>query len=71
MQLFYHIDQKLFFDDFLRNRFSIYSTCNDVVTRIQIRSILTKDQKEILKAKHDKMKEKENRRKHRDMDSED
>ncbi len=39
--------------------------------RIQIRSILTKDQKEILKAKHDKMRGKENRKRHRDIDSED
>ncbi|HQE60462.1 MAG TPA: Spy/CpxP family protein refolding chaperone [Spirochaetota bacterium] len=39
--------------------------------RIQIKSILTQDQKEKLKAKHDKMRGKENRRKHRDMDTED
>lgn len=39
--------------------------------RIEIRTILTKEQKEKLKAKHEKMRGKENRRKNRDIDSED
>ncbi|MBP8082731.1 MAG: Spy/CpxP family protein refolding chaperone [Spirochaetes bacterium] len=39
--------------------------------RIQIRSILTKDQKEKLKAKHDKMRGKEKSKRHRHNDSED
>jgi Spy/CpxP family protein refolding chaperone len=39
--------------------------------RIEIRSVLTKEQKEKLKAKHDKMIEKEKSKRHRHNDSED